>query len=78
MYISCSILEKIRPEVKDIICCESCHIDHEEFGYDLCAVDDPYGSLGNHTGGVCCAISLYLDKNPLTEQEWKELEESAA
>jgi hypothetical protein len=55
------------------VCCESCHTDDEEFGYDLCAVDGPDGSIGEHTGGVCCRMSMQLDDKPLTVEEWEKL-----
>lgn len=74
MYLSCYRIAQIRPEVNSIGCCGSCHVDDEELGYDLCAVDSPDGHIGNHSGGVCCSISIYLEKSPLTEEEWKRLE----
>ncbi len=71
-YISCWKIHQFRTDIPE--CCESCHVDHDEFGYDLCAVDGPDGSIGRHSGGVCCTVSLYLDKNPLTRAEWDQLE----
>lgn len=73
MYISCSIIAKLRPD-EYLGCCESCHSDHDEAGYDLCAVDGPDGSVGGHTGGVCCTMSRYLDEYPLSAEEWKAIQ----
>jgi hypothetical protein len=74
MYLSCNMIAQVRPGARDDVwCCESCHVDHDEFGSDLCAVDGPDGSLGEHSGGVCCAVSRYLDEKPLTAQEWEAL-----
>lgn len=75
MYVSCWKIRQLRPAEEIPACCESCHLDDEEFGYDLCAVDDPEGHCGNHSGGVCCTVSLYLDKYPLTQKEWDHLED---
>jgi len=75
MYLSCGQIVGVRPEAAEVRCCESCHIDYEEFGYDLCFVDNPLDE--DHSGGVCCAMSIYLGENPLTIEEWKSLKENS-
>ena len=75
MYLSCNQIAEIREEAKEVNCCESCHIDYEDFGYDLCFVDNPPDE--DHSGGVCCTMSLYLEDKPLTEQEWNQIKVSA-
>ncbi len=74
MYISCNLIYKLRPAAPRV-CCGSCHIDNEDFGYDLCSVDGPDGQVCD--GGVCCRMSTYLGDNPLTEEEWRILESLA-
>lgn len=39
------------------ICCDSCHDDFDEYGYDLIHVDLPNGSEAL----VCCRVSGILD-----------------
>lgn len=73
LYLSCYVIAEVRPDAKGVDCCTSCHSDHDECGYDLCAVDGPDGSVGEHSGGVCCTMSRYLELQPLTAEEWERL-----
>ena len=40
-------------------CCESCHVDDEEYGYDLMMVNEDT----EHAARVCCAVA-----NRISEQ----------
>jgi hypothetical protein len=47
-------------------CCTSCHEDDEQFGYPLselyeCDMDESI-TLGKYIGSICCAVSVWLDK----------------
>ena len=75
VYVSCWRIHQLRPGEEMPGCCNSCHEDNEELGMDLCAVDGPDGSVGAHTGGVCCNMSRHLDQYPLTNEEWEKLKE---
>ena len=71
-YVDCWELRRVRPEgVPD--CCSSCHEDDEDGYSDLCSVEDPNGGYGEHSGGVCCAVSGYIRTHPLTQEEWDKL-----
>jgi hypothetical protein len=72
--VSCFKISQIRPEAASVNCCGSCHIDYEDYGYDLCSVVDPITREGgNHLVGVCCSMFLYLKEHPITVDEWKAL-----
>ena len=74
--ISCWQIHQMRPDEASFpACCISCHDEYEELGMDMCAVDDPVSEkIGNHLGGVCCSVSVYLKEKPLTKEEWERLD----
>lgn len=39
-------------------CCESCHEDHDEYGYELCEVEFPAGVYR----GTCCSVKNLFDR----------------
>lgn len=79
LHIFCTDIYRLRPELKNR-CCGSCHDDYEdeELRLDLCAVEGPGLDLGDHSGGVCCALSRYLEEFPLTSEEVQSLRVACA
>lgn len=64
MYLGCSALVEATGIVAQ--CCESCHEDSDEWGYDLCSVE--------HDGKkyeVCCGVMVAY-------QDWRSSREEGA
>ena len=52
--------------ITTVPCCNSCHDDFEEFGYDLCEVSHAQ---------VCCAVANDIDScDPRIETLWEKMQ----
>jgi hypothetical protein len=49
---SCEALRERFPELNDISCCNSCHDDESEYGYELLSLD----AEGEGSYYVCCGL----------------------
>ena len=80
MYITCSALWEAGITKDKVSCCGSCHDDADMFPgeYDLLEIyPDDIGLQGSdHTiGGICCAVSYFLDETGEREEILKSIYE---
>jgi len=50
-------------------CCESCHEDHDEYGYDLCAI-----TVNGQKLQVCCHVDIWDSEQTKAIQQGDENE----
>lgn len=48
----CAIVKELL-SLPDVACCDSCHEDAEEYGFDLCEIE-----VGGDSYWVCCYVQV--------------------